>query len=251
MNERGDVTIIRVRAVSEGGEALFWFGGRDVEGWGFRRVFLASRLLRGGTLLPFENIGPVLKFFFVKLVLPFGFRFFAVFTIVAAFVATRAVAAFDIIEELALGLRGYFVAVNDSIQVRPFETRREFGGLFVVRSACEVRMVGLVAGFRWVFLVLGVICFCLVPFFLGRLGFREVEEVSDGSFHTPEIRRVGAGVDGAFKLVQSITIFTRPIFLMQVVTNRWAIVEDSRLLGRHLANQNLQVKGFREGNGGT
>jgi hypothetical protein len=64
-----------------------------------------------------------------------------------AFVASRAVAAFDVVVQLALGLGGYFVAVDDGFKVRPFQAIRELGGLLVVRSTGQVRLVRFGVGF--------------------------------------------------------------------------------------------------------
>jgi hypothetical protein len=54
-----------------------------------------------------------LTFFFVKFVFPLRLRFLAVFTNVAAFVAARAIAAFNVVVELALRCGSDFVAVDD------------------------------------------------------------------------------------------------------------------------------------------
>ena len=47
--------------------------------------------------MPFEYRLPILTLFFVKFVLPFGFRFLAIFAIVIAFVATGALAALNVV----------------------------------------------------------------------------------------------------------------------------------------------------------
>jgi hypothetical protein len=67
----------------------------------------------GGLGLPLYHGFPVLTFFFVKLFFPLRFRFFAVFANVAAFEAARAVAAFNVIVELAMRFGGNLVAIDD------------------------------------------------------------------------------------------------------------------------------------------
>jgi hypothetical protein len=52
-----------------------------------------------------------------------------------SFVAPRAVAAFDIIVELALRLRYNLVAIDDGLQVGSFKIGGEFGRLFVAGAA--------------------------------------------------------------------------------------------------------------------
>ncbi len=73
--------------------------------------------------------------FLIEFLFPLSFRVLTIFAIVAAFVASGAVASLDVIIKLALEFGSNFLAVNDGIQVRSFESFGEFSGLFVVGSA--------------------------------------------------------------------------------------------------------------------
>ncbi len=105
-------------------EALFRF---DVESGGACRVFGVSFLL-SGLLLPFEYASPILSLLFIELVIelviPLCFGLGAVFADMAALVAASAVAALDIVVQLALGLGSYLVAIDYSFKVGPFQTVR-------------------------------------------------------------------------------------------------------------------------------
>jgi hypothetical protein len=75
-------------------------------------------------LLPLENTSPVLRFLFVELVFPLGFRFLAVSTIVTAFVATRAVTALDIVIKLTLRFGSNLIAIDNGFKVGSLEPCR-------------------------------------------------------------------------------------------------------------------------------
>ncbi len=100
-----------------------------------------------GALLPFDDGLPILGLFFIELFFPFFLRFFTVTTVMPAFVASSAVVALDVVIQVALGLGGYFIAVDDGVKVRSFQTVREFGGLFMIRSTGQARSVRFGVGF--------------------------------------------------------------------------------------------------------
>jgi hypothetical protein len=163
-----------VRIGRDRGGALFGLGlgvGLRVEsGGGFRGG--------GGLGLPFDHGVPVLTLFLIEFVLPFCLRVFAVFADMTALVAARAIAAFDVIVELTLRLRGNLIAINDCLQVRPLKTGGEFRGLFVVGAACEVgvsrvfRLIALLLVFGFGFVALSPLVLHLCSFFfVFRLGF--------------------------------------------------------------------------------
>jgi hypothetical protein len=156
-----------------------------------------------------------LTFFLVKLSLPLRFRVFTVLADVAPFVAARAVAAFDIIIQLALCLRGNLIAIDDRVEVGPFETGRELAGLFVVRAACEVgigRVFGLVALLPILALLLGfgasflVMFLRLVTLFLARFVVRLIEDFGDGRLDPTVVRWVGTIVDGSLDPFQGVSV---------------------------------------------
>ena len=158
--------------------------------------------------MPFNHGLPVLTFFLVKVFFPLRLRFSAVFANVAAFVAARAVAAFDIVVELALRFRSDLVAIDDCAQVGPFKTGGEFRGLFVVGAAREVGVRGifgliallLVLGFGFVVLSPFVLHLCSF-FFVFRFGFRLIEQICDWSLDTTKMRWVGAIIYRTFNTV--------------------------------------------------
>jgi hypothetical protein len=121
---------------------------------------------------------------------------------VASFVASGAVAPLDVVIKLALELGSYFLAVNDGVQVRSFESLGEFSGLLVFGSAGEMGSIlgtGARGGGRF---LVGLIL-CLIPFFFGALFFRRldlwgIQEVGDGRLDATKIRWVGACVDQPF-----------------------------------------------------
>jgi hypothetical protein len=114
------IVVVVVIVVCEGSEALFRFGfwfnvkGRGLGGSG------ACALGLGSTLLPFEDTGPVGELFLIKFLLPLSFGVLTILAIMAAFVASGAVASLDVVIKLALELGSYFLAVNNGIQVRSF-----------------------------------------------------------------------------------------------------------------------------------
>jgi hypothetical protein len=55
-----------------------------------------------GPLLPLQYASPILSFFLVELIFPFRLRFVAVLTDMATLVTAGAIAAFDVVVELAL-----------------------------------------------------------------------------------------------------------------------------------------------------
>ena len=140
-------------------------------GLGFgRRKF--GGLGGAGALLPFDDGLPVLGLFFIELFFPFLLCFFTVPADMPAFVASSAVAALDVVVQLALGLGSYFIAVDYGVKVRAFEAIRELGGLLVLRSTDQVRFVRFGVGFvgvwggvssLWIFVGLSL---GLIPFFL-------------------------------------------------------------------------------------
>jgi hypothetical protein len=73
-----------------------------------------------GALLPLNDRLPVLVFFFVKLFFPFFLCVLTVTPDMPAFMAASAVAALDVIVQLALGLGGDFIAVDDGVKIRSF-----------------------------------------------------------------------------------------------------------------------------------
>ena len=83
----------------------------------------------------------------------------------AALMTARAIAALDVVEKLPLKLGGNLLPVDDCIQVRSLESFGEFGGLFVLGAAGEMRSVvsgGARGGVRF----LGGLFLRLIPFFL-------------------------------------------------------------------------------------
>ncbi len=124
--------------------------------------------------------------------------------------------------------------------------------MFMVRAAREMGFVdsfvrGFGRGLLWLFLV--VFLDRLLSFLLDRLSVGQVKEVSDGGLYAPEVRWVGASINGFLELVQGVTVFARPILFLQVITNGRAVLENGGFLGGHLADEDFQVEGFREGNG--
>jgi hypothetical protein len=213
---------------------------------------LGSGFLLSRFLLPFKDAGPILTLFLVKLVFPFGSRFFAVLAVMAALVAAGTVATLYVIVKLALRFRCNFIPVYDGFEVRALETIRELRGLFMVRAAREMGFVdGFVRGFGRGLLLLFLMVFlgCLISFLLDRLSVGQVKEVSDGGLYAPEVGWVGAGINGFLELVQSVTVFARPFLFLQVITDGRAVLKNGGFLGRHLADEDFQVEGFRKGNG--
>jgi hypothetical protein len=147
-----------------------------------------------GALLPLYNGLPILGLFFIELVFPSLFWFFTVTTEMPAFVASSAVAALDVVVQLALGLGGDFVPVDDGFKVRSFQTSRELRRLFVVRSTGQVSFVrvGFVAGLGRVS-CLGIFVglrLGLVPFFFYQFDLRLVEQVCDRRLDATKMRWV-------------------------------------------------------------
>jgi hypothetical protein len=63
----------------------------------------------------------------------------------SAFVASGAVAALDVVIQLALGLGGDRIAVDDGVKVWSFQAVRKFGGLFMIWGwFCRVVETGFV-----------------------------------------------------------------------------------------------------------
>ena len=76
-----------------------------------------------------------------------------------------------------------------------------------------------------------------------------VEKIRDGRFYASEGRRVRALVHDMFEFVEGPEIISILAFCCQVVANA-GTVENGGLLRRQLPHRKLEVKGFRELDGG-
>ncbi len=154
--------------------------------------------------MPFNHGLPILTFFLVKLFFPLRLRLFAVLANVAAFVTARAVAAFNVIVELALRFGSNPITIDDGFEIGSLQTGRELGGLFVVWAARKVgigsvfRLVALVLVFGFVFSVPPFV-FHLISFFLVfRFDIGLIEQVRDRRLNATKVRWVGTIVDRTF-----------------------------------------------------
>ena len=202
--ERGWVGIV-VRVGRERRSTLLRLGsglGR-LRGLGVKGALSGLRVRCLGLELPFKDAGPILRAFFVELVFPFVFGFFTVLADVTTLVAAGAVAPLDVVVQLTLGFRGNLVAVDDGVEVGTLQATRDPSRLLVGWAARQVGLIGFLGIGRGVRVIacLGVFVgggLGLIPFLLCGFGFRDIQEVRDGCFDTPEIGWVRTSINGQF-----------------------------------------------------
>jgi hypothetical protein len=148
-------------------EEVKTFFGLNVKRGGKGNCFRGSSrvvFLFASPLLPLQYTGPILRFFLVKIFFPFRLRFAAVLADMTTLMTASAIAALDVIVELALGFGCDLVAVNCSFEIGSFETSRELSRLFMLGATGEVGVVGafvFVLGFILSFVVLSFAVFGL------------------------------------------------------------------------------------------
>ncbi len=139
----------------------------------------------------------------IEFVLPFFLSLLAILADVSTLVAPGAVVPFNVVVQLPLCFRGNLVSIDDSIEVGTLQATRDPSRLLVGWAARQVGLIGFLGIGRGVRVIacLGVFVgggLGLIPFLLCGFGFRDIQEVRDGCFDTPEIGWVRTSINGQF-----------------------------------------------------
>ncbi len=132
---RGGVGIV-VGVRRERGSALLRLGGGlgRLGGLGVKSGLKGLGAGCHGLELPFEDTGPILRAFFVKLVFPLFFCFLTVLADVATLVAAGAIAPLDVVVQQPLGFRGNLVAFDNGFEVGTLQAVRELDALLCLEK---------------------------------------------------------------------------------------------------------------------